>query len=76
MGLPTGLALLFIVALVLRKAWLAVATDASAFNVAVWVALLAAVMHNMVEASFEGEQFQVVFWTVAAMAGNLNERSQ
>jgi O-antigen ligase len=76
MGLPTGLALLFIVALVLRKAWLAVAADASALNVAVWVALLAAVMHNMVEASFEGEQFQVVFWTVAAMAGNLNERSQ
>ncbi len=76
MGLPTGLALLFIVALVLRKAWVAVAAHASVSNVAIWVALLAAVLHNMVEASFEGEQFQVVFWTVAAMAGNFDEGSQ
>lgn len=69
MGLPTGLALLAMVGVVLRRAWVAAATHATAFNVAVWVALLAAVMHNMVEASFEGQQFQVVFWAVAAMTG-------
>ena len=69
MGLPTGLALLAIVGIVLRNAWIAVRKAPSAFNVGVWVALLAGVMHNMVEASFEGPQFQVVFWTVAAMAG-------
>jgi len=38
-------------------------------NAAVWLGLLAAVLHNMVEASFEGQQFQYVFWAVAAMAG-------
>ena len=36
-------------------------------NVALWIALLAAVVHNMMEASFEEQQFQIVFWTVAAM---------
>ena len=70
MGLPAGLVLLFIVGWVLRTAWLAAATRATPWNVAVWVALLAALLHNMVEASFEGEQFQVVFWSVAAMAGS------
>lgn len=70
MGLPTGLALLAMVGIVLRRAWVSVVTHASAFNVAVWIALLASVMHNMVEASFEAPQFQVVFWSVAAMAGS------
>ena len=68
MGLP-GLALLAMVGTVMWKAWAAVAGHPTAFNVAVWIALLAALMHNMVEASFEGQQFQVVFWAVAAMAG-------
>jgi len=70
MGLPTGLALLAMVGVVLRRAWVSVVTHATAFNVAVWIALLASVMHNMVEAAFEGPHFQVVFWAVAAMAGS------
>ena len=70
MGLPAGLALLAMVGTVLWRAWRSVVTHSTAFNVAVWVALLAAVLHNMVEASFEGPQYQVVFWAVAAMAGS------
>ena len=61
--------LLALVGTVMWKAWGAAAGHPTAFNVAVWIALLAALMHNMVEASFEGQQFQVVFWAVAAMAG-------
>src|SRR5215472_7185087 len=70
MGLPAGLALLAMVGVVLRRAWLSVRGCPTAFNVGVWVALMAAVMHNMIEASFEGPQFQVVFWAIAAMAGS------
>ncbi|MGO9086141.1 MAG: O-antigen ligase family protein [Candidatus Sulfotelmatobacter sp.] len=70
MGLPTGLALLAMVGVVLRRAWVSVVTRATALNVAVWIALLASVLHNMVEASFEGPHFQVAFWAVAAMAGS------
>jgi O-antigen ligase len=69
MGLPTGLALLTMVGILMRRAWVAAANHATPFNVAIWIALLAAVTHNMVEASFEGQQFQVVFWVVAAMVG-------
>lgn len=70
MGLPAGLALLTLVGVALWRAWLAAATNATAVNVSIWIALLAAVMHNMVEASFEGPHYQVVFWAVAAMAGS------
>ena len=69
MGLPAGLALLMLVAGVMRAAWIAARTHTDPLSVAIWVALLAALIHNMVEASFEGQQFQVVFWAVAAMAG-------
>lgn len=68
-GLIAGLGLLAMFGIVLRKAWSAASAHSTALNVALWVALLAAVIHNMVEAPFEGQQFQVVFWIVAAMAG-------
>ena len=68
-GLPGGLVLLFMVGIVLRRAWIAVRTQPTALNIALWVSILAAVMHNMVEASFEGQQFQIIFWVVAALVG-------
>jgi O-antigen ligase len=67
-GLPAGLALLVMVGIVMYRALRAALLQSSTLNVALWVALFAAVIHNMVEASFEGQQFQVVFWTLAAMA--------
>ncbi len=68
-GLPAGLALLTMVGIVLWKALNALLAQPNPLNAAVWLGLLAAVLHNMVEASFEGQQFQYVFWAVAAMAG-------
>ena len=66
-GLPAGVALLAMVGIVLYRALLIAVRRPTTLNVALWVALLAAVVHNMMEASFEGQQFQIVFWTVAAM---------
>jgi len=67
-GLPAGLALLAMVGLVLYRAFKTVVAHSTPLDVALWLALFAAVIHNMVEASFEGMQFQVVFWTVVGMA--------
>jgi len=67
-GLPAGLALLTMVGIVLYRAFMTAVSTQTALSVAIWLALLSAVIHNMVEASFEGQHFQVVFWTVAAMA--------
>jgi O-antigen ligase len=66
-GLPAGLALLAMVGIVLYRAVRTAVLHPAALNVALCVSLLAAVIHNMVEASFEGQQFQVVFWTVAGI---------
>lgn len=66
-GLASGLALLSMVGVVLFRAFRTAATHRTALDVALWCALLAAVIHNMVEASFEGEQFQVIFWTVCGV---------
>jgi O-antigen ligase len=68
-GLPGGIVMLSMVGIVLRRAWLAVRHQPSVLNNALWIAILAAVIHNMVEASFEGQQFQIIFWIVAALAG-------
>lgn len=66
-GLAAGVALLAMVGIVLYRALLIAALRPTPLNVALWIALLAAVVHNMMEASFEEQQFQIVFWTVAAM---------
>jgi len=66
-GLAAGLALLAMVGIVLYRAFLIAILRPTPLNVALWVALLAAVIHNLMEASFEEQQFQIVFWTVAAM---------
>jgi O-antigen ligase len=68
-GFLAGVALLAMVGVVLRRAWVAARNQSTALNVALWIGISAAVMHNMVEASFEGQQFQVVFWTVVALVG-------
>jgi O-antigen ligase len=65
-----GAALLLMIGIVLWTAFRNAAAHPTALNLALFVALVAAIMHNMVEASFEGQQFQVVFWTVAGMIGN------
>ena len=67
-GLPAGLALLAMVGVVLYRALKRAVIHSTPLDVALWLALFAAVIHNMVEASFEGLQFQVVFWTVVGMA--------
>ncbi len=66
-GLPAGLALLAMVGIVLYKSARNAVTRPNAANVALWIAFFGVVLHNMVEGSFEGQQFQVVFWTVAAL---------
>jgi O-antigen ligase len=66
-GLAAGVALLTMVGIVLYRALLIALFRPTSLNVALWVALLAAVIHNLMEASFEEQQFQIVFWTVAAM---------
>jgi len=66
-GLPAGFALLTMVGIILYRAFMIAALQPSALSVGLWVAFLAAVIHNMVEASFEGQQFQVIFWAVAGM---------
>src|SRR5260370_441154 len=66
-GLPAGFALLTMVGIILYRAFMIAALQPSTLSVGLWVALLAAVIHNMVEASFEGQQFQVIFWAVAGM---------
>jgi len=66
-GLPAGLALLAMVGIVLYRALRAAVFHPTVLNVALWVAILAAVIHKMVEASFEGQHFQVIFWTVAGI---------
>ena len=55
------------VGIILYRAFMIAALQPSALSVGLWVAFLAAVIHNMVEASFEGQQFQVIFWAVAGM---------
>jgi len=66
-GLPAGLALLAMVGIVLYRALKTAIFHPTALDVALWVALLAAVIHNMVEPSFEGQQFQVLFWTISGI---------
>lgn len=67
-GLITGLVFLAMIGIVLYRACAAAVTQPTALNVALLVALLAATLHNMVEASIVGEQFQLVLWAVAAIA--------
>lgn len=67
-GLLAGIALLSMVGIVLIRALKNALANPTALNVALWIALLASLIHNMVEAPFEGQQFQVLFWMIAAMA--------
>jgi O-antigen ligase len=71
-GIASGIALLSMVGIALRRAWLLAVKRSNALDVALWVGLLAGVMHEMVEASFEGQQFLVVFWTLVALIGSKN----
>ena len=66
-GLFAGIAMLTMVGFVLWAAWRALKREANPVAVALWVAILSAVLHNMVEPSFESQYFQIVFWSVAAM---------
>lgn len=67
-GLISGMVFLAIICIVLSRAYAAAAAQPTALNVALFLGLLAATLHNMVEASIDGEQFQIVFWAVAAIA--------
>lgn len=67
-GFFAGVALLAMVCLVLWWAWNAVRWNANPLTLALWIAILAVVLHNMIEPSFESQHFQVVFWVVAATA--------
>jgi O-antigen ligase len=72
-GFFGGAALLVMVGLVLWRAWKAVRWDYNPLAIALWVAILAVVLHNMIEPSFESQHFQIVFWTVAAMVERQRE---
>lgn len=71
-GFLTGLGLLAIFALLLRSAWKAAKSRPNPLSVALFAAILAVLLHQMVESSFPGEQFQVIFWTVAALIEGQN----
>lgn len=66
-GLLAGSALLAMVALVLRAAWKQAVADPNPINIGLFAGVLGAVLMTMVEGPFLGEQFQVIFWTVAGM---------
>jgi O-antigen ligase len=67
MGLLGGLPLLLIVGLLLVRVWRNAWNLKTPLAAALCVSFTAVLLHNMVEASFEGEEFQIVFWTVAAL---------
>lgn len=66
-GLLPGLALLTMVGLVIRSAWKKAITNTNPLSVGLFAGVLAALLLDMVEGPFGGEQFQVIFWTVAAL---------
>lgn len=76
MGVLGGIPLLLIICLLLVRVWRNAWTRRTPFAVALCVSFTAVLMHNMVEASFEGEQFQIVFWTIAALVPSGGERQQ
>lgn len=71
-GAIGGLIFLAMVAGVLFSAWKAASQSSSPLTVALFIAVCAAVLHEMVESSFPGEQFAVVFWVVAAVIAQSN----
>lgn len=73
-GFVGGTGFLVLIGVVVYRAWKTAYDHSTALNLALCIGLLAAVIHNMVEASIEGQEFQVVFWTVAAMIGNPRTR--
>ena len=76
MGVLGGIPLLLIVALLLVRVWRNAWTCKTPLAVALCVSFTAVLLHNMVEASFEGEQFQIVFWIIAALVPPGDERQQ
>lgn len=76
MGILGGVPLLLIVGLLLVRAWRNAWNLKTPLAVALCVAFTAALLHNMVEASFEGEEFQIIFWTVAALIQRASDCSQ
>lgn len=66
-GLIPGVALLAMVALVLRSAWKHASTDPNPLSIGLFAGVVAAILMTMVEGPYLGEQFQVVFWSVAAL---------
>jgi O-antigen ligase len=67
LGITAGGVLLFMLSLVIIRSWRKAWNERSAFAVAVCVSVTTAAIHNFVESSYAGEQFQVVFWAVAAL---------
>jgi len=66
-GLVGSLPLLLLVSVILNRVWRSAWSLRTPLAVALCVSFTAVLLHNMVEASFEGEEFQVVFWTIAAL---------
>lgn len=71
-GAIGGLIFLAMIAAVLFSAWKAATHSSSPLTVALFIAVCAAVLHEMVESSFPGEQFSVVFWIVAGIIAKSN----
>jgi O-antigen ligase len=76
MGVLGGVPLLLIVGLLLVRVWRNAWTCKTPLAVALCVSFTAVLLHNMVEASFEGEQFQIVFWIIAALVPPGDELQQ
>jgi len=74
MGVLGGVPLLLIVALLLGRVWRNACALKTPLAVALCVSFTAVLLHNMVEASFEGEQFQIVFWITAALVPSGGEQ--
>ena len=71
-GAVGGLIFLSMIAAVLFSAWKAATQSSSPLTVFLFIAVCAAVLHEMVESSFPGEQFAVVFWVVAGIIAQRN----
>lgn len=76
MGILGGVPVLLIVGLLLVRVWRDAWNLRTPLAVALCVSFTTVILHNMVEASFEGEEFQIVFWTVAALIPCANARSK
>lgn len=66
-GIVGTIPFLWMLWVIFRRAWSVARARMSPIAIAVWLAIFMALLSDIVEGSFVGQQFQVLFWMIAAM---------